>query len=61
MAPPISASEVAALVDKWNAKRDANFVNILKELPANIGDKLESNSFFHLYIQRHHINKPRRV
>ncbi|KAE9975132.1 hypothetical protein BLS_002737 [Venturia inaequalis] len=38
MAPPISASEVAALADKWNAKRDANFVNILKELPANIGD-----------------------
>ncbi|KAE9981070.1 hypothetical protein EG328_011867 [Venturia inaequalis] len=38
MAPPISASEVAALADKWNAKRDANFVNILKELPANVGD-----------------------
>ncbi|KAE9993767.1 hypothetical protein EG327_003529 [Venturia inaequalis] len=43
MAPPISASEVAALADKWNAKRDANFVNILKELPANVGDKLEKS------------------
>lgn len=52
MAPPISASAVAALADKWNAKREANFVDILKELSDTTADKLESNRFLsHVHIK----------